>query len=54
MLVNNRASLSVGVKKKTRVVFSLSLPHSLWFFVQEMDGLSNQLCLDNKLVTIKF
>jgi hypothetical protein len=33
MLVNNRAGLSVGVKKKTRVVFSLSLPHSLWFFV---------------------
>ena len=33
MLVNNRASLSVSVKKKTRVVFSLSLSHSLWFFV---------------------
>jgi hypothetical protein len=46
MLVNNRASLSVSVKKKTRVVFSLSLPHSLWFFVPLLIVLSNQFTLN--------
>ena len=41
-------------EKKPEVVLPLSLSHSLWFFVHEMIGLSNQLWLDNMLITIKF